>query len=302
MKAALNGVPSLSVLDGWWIEGCAEDVTGWAIDDGDTDSAEATSLYDKLEQRIAPAYAKPNAWARIQQHSIAMNGSFFNTDRNAGAVLCERVLSAGSGSGRRRLEPNLPPKASLRLRTRPPSPYRAAPALRPSTLARAGRRACPLYNCVQSVSTDVIHPVEIVDDAISREPWKAFQVRHRSMELKRDAVLLTAAHLFLEHGYQKTSMSLLAARLNITKPALYYYFRNKEEILVECYRAGIANIEGHLDRSNRSTPGSGDWPCAAAALRARVCHRNPDYGVRPVCGYDTRTPSFPTRAGAKCAI
>ena len=84
MKAALNGVPSLSILDGWWIEGCAEDVTGWAIDDGDTDAAEATSLYDKLEQRIAPAYARPQAWARIQQHSIAMNGSFFNTDRMLG--------------------------------------------------------------------------------------------------------------------------------------------------------------------------------------------------------------------------
>jgi starch phosphorylase len=84
MKAALNGVPSLSVLDGWWIEGCAEDVTGWAIDDGDTDAAEATSLYDKLEQCIAPMYARPNAWARMQQHCIAMNGSFFNTDRMLG--------------------------------------------------------------------------------------------------------------------------------------------------------------------------------------------------------------------------
>ena len=81
MKAALNGVPSLSVLDGWWIEGCAEDVTGWAIDDGETDAAEANSLYDKLESRIAPMYGRPNAWARMQQHCIAMNGSFFNTDR-----------------------------------------------------------------------------------------------------------------------------------------------------------------------------------------------------------------------------
>jgi glycogen phosphorylase len=84
MKAALNGVPSLSILDGWWIEGCAEDVTGWAIDDGDSDAAEAASLYDKLEQRIAPLYARPNAWARMQQHCIAMNGSFFNTDRMLG--------------------------------------------------------------------------------------------------------------------------------------------------------------------------------------------------------------------------
>jgi starch phosphorylase len=84
MKAALNGVPSLSILDGWWIEGCAEDVTGWAIEDGDTDAAEATSLYDKLEQRIAPMFAKPNAWAKMMQHCIAINGSFFNTDRMLG--------------------------------------------------------------------------------------------------------------------------------------------------------------------------------------------------------------------------
>jgi AcrR family transcriptional regulator len=83
------------------------------------------------------------------------------------------------------------------------------------------------------------------------EPWKAFQVRHRSPELKREAVIKTAAHLFLEHGYQKTSMSLLAAQLKVTKPALYYYFRNKEELLVECYRSGIAEIENNLGSLSR---------------------------------------------------
>ena len=56
--------------------------------------------------------------------------------------------------------------------------------------------------------------------------------------------------MFLERGYQKTSMVLLAARLKVTKPALYYYFHNKEEILVECYRAGIAEIESHLEDSS----------------------------------------------------
>jgi AcrR family transcriptional regulator len=82
---------------------------------------------------------------------------------------------------------------------------------------------------------------------VSHEPWKAFRVREqRSLEVKRDAVLQTAAQLYLELGYRKTSMSLLAARLKITKPALYYYFRNKEELLVECYRAGIESIEGAL--------------------------------------------------------
>lgn len=83
-----------------------------------------------------------------------------------------------------------------------------------------------------------------------REPWKAFQARQRNHdEAKRDAVLQTAAHMFLEQGYRRTSMSELAKRLQITKPALYYYFRNKEELLVECYRAGIALVEIHLDRA-----------------------------------------------------
>jgi starch phosphorylase len=81
MKAALNGVPSLSILDGWWIEGCAENTTGWAIEDGETEAAEVASLYEKLERSIAPMYANPKAWAHMQQHCIAINGSFFNTHR-----------------------------------------------------------------------------------------------------------------------------------------------------------------------------------------------------------------------------
>ncbi|MEO6802207.1 MAG: glycogen/starch/alpha-glucan phosphorylase, partial [Granulicella sp.] len=81
MKAALNGVPSLSILDGWWIEGCAESITGWAIEDAETEELEAESLYNKLEKSIAPLYANPTAWARMQQHCIALNGNFFNTNR-----------------------------------------------------------------------------------------------------------------------------------------------------------------------------------------------------------------------------
>jgi len=83
----------------------------------------------------------------------------------------------------------------------------------------------------------------------AHEPWRAFQARQRNQDIKRDAVLQTAAHMFLEQGYRRTSMSELAKRLNITKPALYYYFRNKEEILVECYRAGITLIETLLDKA-----------------------------------------------------
>jgi len=86
MKAALNGVPSLSILDGWWIEGCLEGVTGWAFGDdlGSTDDEayEARSLYDKLERVIvAMFYSRPEAYARVMRGAISVNGSFFNTHR-----------------------------------------------------------------------------------------------------------------------------------------------------------------------------------------------------------------------------
>jgi starch phosphorylase len=84
MKAALNGVPSLSVLDGWWIEGCVEGVTGWAIGEkGSSDwSKDAASLYRRLEQTITPMfYHDKDDFTDVMLHCIALNGSFFNTQR-----------------------------------------------------------------------------------------------------------------------------------------------------------------------------------------------------------------------------
>lgn len=82
MKAALNGVPSLSILDGWWIEGCLEGVTGWAIEDGANDAEEANSLYNKLETAVVPLYLEaPEKWARLMRTTMAFNGSYFNTNR-----------------------------------------------------------------------------------------------------------------------------------------------------------------------------------------------------------------------------
>jgi len=82
MKAALNGVPSLSILDGWWIEGCIEGFTGWAIEDGATDAEEAASLYHKLETAVVPLYLRaPEQWARLMRNTLAFNGSYFNTNR-----------------------------------------------------------------------------------------------------------------------------------------------------------------------------------------------------------------------------
>jgi starch phosphorylase len=89
MKAAMNGVPSLSVLDGWWLEGHIENHTGWSIGykersgDAKRDWAEdAASMYDKLEQVIIPMfYGSRDRYIRVMRHSIAVNGSFFNTQR-----------------------------------------------------------------------------------------------------------------------------------------------------------------------------------------------------------------------------
>jgi starch phosphorylase len=74
MKAALNGVPSLSVLDGWWVEGCYEGVTGWSIGDHDEETDEANSLYQRLEQVVLPLfYGQHDAWRRIMRSTIAIN-------------------------------------------------------------------------------------------------------------------------------------------------------------------------------------------------------------------------------------
>jgi starch phosphorylase len=86
MKAAHNGVPSLSILDGWWIEGCIEGLTGWAIgsvhDVENDPKKDADSLYEKLEKVIIPTfYTNRQNWMNIMRHTIAINASFFNTHR-----------------------------------------------------------------------------------------------------------------------------------------------------------------------------------------------------------------------------
>jgi starch phosphorylase len=85
MKAALNGVPSLSTLDGWWIEGWIEGVTGWAVGSGGTGADDGEALYDKLEGVVLPLFRDdPAGFAEVRLGALALNGSFFNTERMAG--------------------------------------------------------------------------------------------------------------------------------------------------------------------------------------------------------------------------
>jgi starch phosphorylase len=98
MKAAFNGIPSLSVLDGWWIEGHIEGVTGWSIGERSVEpgsrgdrSADAASLYAKLERVVIPTfYRERDRFIEMMRHAIALNGSFFNTQR----MLQQYVLKA----------------------------------------------------------------------------------------------------------------------------------------------------------------------------------------------------------------
>lgn len=86
MKAALNGVPHFSVLDGWWLEGHIEGVTGWSIGTRDPqsgdDASEAEELYARLEGTIAPMFRHDrSAWIDVMRHAIAVNGAYFNAQR-----------------------------------------------------------------------------------------------------------------------------------------------------------------------------------------------------------------------------
>ena len=90
MKAAHNGVINFSVLDGWWVEGCIEGVTGWAIgpspkeklEEAERRHREVTQLYDKLEYLIIPKfYSNMDDWIQLMENSIGKVAYYFNSHR-----------------------------------------------------------------------------------------------------------------------------------------------------------------------------------------------------------------------------
>jgi AcrR family transcriptional regulator len=83
---------------------------------------------------------------------------------------------------------------------------------------------------------------------VETSPWTPFEDRRRARDEKRDAVLRMAVRMFLEEGYHRTPLAKVADRLNITKPALYNYFRSKEDILHELYRMGDEQYEASFGR------------------------------------------------------
>ena len=102
MKAAHNGIPSLSTLDGWWIEGQIEGLTGWSItSNGEAKTAgvqvadsDAAGLYWKLQRVVVPTfYRNRDNWVDIMRHTIALNASFFNTHRMVQQYVTNAYLS-----------------------------------------------------------------------------------------------------------------------------------------------------------------------------------------------------------------
>lgn len=109
MKAAINGVPNLSVPDGWWPEGHVEGVTGWGIggaDDPSDDRAEAAALYDLLERVVLPLFHRsPERFSEVRRSALALCGSFFNTHRMVREYASRAYFPPAGGSA------GQPPKA-----------------------------------------------------------------------------------------------------------------------------------------------------------------------------------------------
>jgi AcrR family transcriptional regulator len=83
-------------------------------------------------------------------------------------------------------------------------------------------------------------------------PWANAQHREQQRELKRQAVLQTAAQLFNERGFHATSLDDIAQRLHVTKPTLYYYVKSKDEILLECVRSALDLMKAGIDEVRQS--------------------------------------------------
>jgi starch phosphorylase len=83
MKSALNGGLNLSILDGWWPEGCEHGVNGWAIggnDSGD-DARDLAAMQDVIAKQVLPAWADRRRWVSMMQASIHTGETLFTSDR-----------------------------------------------------------------------------------------------------------------------------------------------------------------------------------------------------------------------------
>jgi len=106
MKAALNGVPQISTLDGWWAEGYTG-TNGWAIPlagpDADTDEADVESLFTLIEEQVVPRFYErdaedlPRAWIQMMKHALKTAGERFTARRMLQEYVTDYYVPAGAG-------------------------------------------------------------------------------------------------------------------------------------------------------------------------------------------------------------
>lgn len=116
-----------------------------------------------------------------------------------------------------------------------------------------------------------------MDPRNDASPWTQPRDREREREVKREAVLRTAAQLFNEKGYHATSLDEVAERLHVTKPTLYYYVRNKEAVLFECVRIGLEMMRAAIEAAGASGGSAMDKLVSAMREYARVATM--DFGM-----------------------
>ena len=105
---------------------------------------------------------------------------------------------------------------------------------------------------------------------VSASPWASVPAREQQRQAKRDAVLQAAAQLFNERGFHATSLDDIAARLNVSKPTLYYYVKNKDQILIECVREGLQMTIDGIEASRAAGGAAIDQLMACMRVYARI--------------------------------
>ena len=113
--------------------------------------------------------------------------------------------------------------------------------------------------------------------SVAASPWASAPDREQQREAKRQAVLQAAAELFNERGFHATSLDDIAARLNVSKPTLYYYVKNKDEILLQCVRQGLDMMLAGIEASRAAGGQAIDQLMTCMQVYARIVTQ--DFGM-----------------------
>ena len=163
------------------------------------------------------------------------------------------------------------PHAKVATRRRSATPTAAAPS--PAPAAKQVKLAKPVKKSAKADSAPPAPaPATTAAPAppAAASPWPQVSHRERQREAKRNAVLQAAAQLFNERGFHATSLDDIAARLNVTKPTLYYYVKNKDEILLQCVSKGLTMMLEGIDASRAAGGKAIDQLMTCMQVYARI--------------------------------